>query len=111
MVDCNQQWRWPPPLPDLEKELGGEVGIGSVAQKWHWPQSRPNPCHRGLPIMNRQMTQRSDVKVFLSLDGDVTIQQRNNIVTLDQHQLKHVIELLQIAQSAVPASATLFQSA
>ena len=48
--------------------------------------------------MNREITERSDVRVYLSLDGDVTIQQEDNRVSLDEHQLKQVIQLLQLAK-------------
>jgi len=53
----------------------------------------------GLPIMNREIAERSDVRVFLRLDGNVTIQEGDNLISLDEHQLKHVIELLQLARS------------
>lgn len=86
--DGNQQWRWPCDW----------TGIGSVVKKWQMPQWVPKPCHRGLPFMSERVTEGTDVRVFLSLDGNVTIHQADNVVSLDEHQLKQVIQLLQLAK-------------
>jgi hypothetical protein len=49
--------------------------------------------------MNKEILERSDVQVYLRMDGLVTIQAGRNLIRLDEVQLKHVIELLRLAQS------------